>query len=107
MRRLIQPNGNFADLDKPLTWDQMKSKVCGDPTSLVEIVRIFRWPEGIDGPKEPHILLCDEEGATNWHPGYPLPVNEEATKYYHANCMKGTTWPIRGTAYICPFNDYE
>jgi hypothetical protein len=107
MRRLIKPNGNTADVIEPLPWDQMKLHVCGNQNSLAEMVRLHRFPAGMEAPKEPHVMFCDEEGSTDWHPGYPLPENPEATKFYHANCKPGTVWPIRGTVYICPLGDYE
>jgi hypothetical protein len=41
------------------------------------------------------VMAVDDEGMCK-----SLPVNEEATKAYHANCRNGTTWPICGPAVI-------
>ena len=109
MRRVIYPDGRFDDLSYKIKWESMKAIVCEDPTSLAEMVYIHSWPEDILGPKPnmTHVMFLDEEGATDWHRGYPLVVNPLATKIYHAQCMPGTTWPVRGTVYICPLDDYE
>jgi hypothetical protein len=40
-------------------------------------------------------MAVDDEGMCK-----ELPVNEEATKAYHANCKPGTVWPICGPAVI-------
>jgi hypothetical protein len=40
-------------------------------------------------------MAVDDEGALK-----DLPINDAATRLYHAACIPGTTWPIRGTAVV-------
>ncbi len=44
---------------------------------------------------KPATMYANEEGATNWHPGYPLPVNKPATDIYHAFTLsRGLPAPV-------------
>lgn len=40
-------------------------------------------------------MVVDDEGICK-----NLPINDEATKAYHANCRPGTVWSIHGPAVI-------
>lgn len=41
------------------------------------------------------MMVVDDEGMCK-----SLPINDEATKAYHANCRPGTVWSIHGPAVI-------
>jgi len=49
------------------------------------------------------VMLVDDEGAVKVPPQI---VNPTATELYHALCVPGTTWPIRGDVVICPDADF-
>lgn len=63
----------------------------------IEVVRVLY-------KKKPTTMIVNEQGATNWQPGYPLPVNKAATEIYHAfTISRGLPAPeakIHGAAVI-------
>src|SRR4051812_3154282 len=108
MRQVIYTNGHTEELQSKVQWPSVKALVCEHENSLVQVVHLQHWPEDLGpDPKVPHMMCLDENGATDFHPGYPLPTNPVASRIYWAQCVAGTTWPIRGTVYICPQGDYE
>ncbi|MGO4402248.1 hypothetical protein [Achromobacter sp. PAB15] len=48
-----------------------------------------------------HVMLVDDEGHFKH-----LPVNDVATRLYHAVCVPGTTRPIVGDVVVVPDADY-
>lgn len=54
-------------------------------------------------------MLVDDIGSdvlTTGLPGKNLPVNEGATRLYHAQCVPGTTHQIRGDVALCCNEDF-
>ena len=52
--------------------------------------------------RDGRVMVIDDAGAIK-----NLPVNPEATGLYHAICIPGTTWLIRGDVVIVRDADYE
>lgn len=59
----------------------------------IDVVRLRHLGE------PPMLMFVDDNGAIT-EP--PAPINQAATLLYHANCISGTIWPIRGDVIVGP-----
>lgn len=79
---IIPPEGEIRheDLVAAPTLNWMRDRIGGGYVEYVSVLYQGR----------PTTMLVDEEGATNFRPGYPLPVNERATEiYWEASRRRG------------------
>jgi hypothetical protein len=108
MRRLLRVDGSHVDFDQPIPVKDFDRLLGCNMTDHVTLRHIG---------DELHVMFVDDAGYETepvqheW--GVELkctkarkPVNVEATKHYHANCVPGTTHQIVGHALIVPESDY-
>lgn len=109
MRRLIRVDGSIEEFAEPIRkWDAIE-KLIGANTVGVVRLRHLGEPE--------HVMLVDDNGYESKCVETPeaivlvpvkarKPVNPEATKLYHANCVPGTTHQIVGDVLVVPDEDF-
>lgn len=97
------------------TADRARRVICADgtveallgPVSMTAVQALINAKAGCDVVQLRHlgppavVMLVDDLG----HPK-KLPVNVEATRLYHANCIPGTTHTIRGDVVILLDEDF-
>lgn len=92
VRKLIRTDGSEKELQRATPMDVIRRLIVADS---LDMVRLRHWGEPL------HVMLVDDLG------GYKdLPINPEATKLYHANCIPGVVHPIRGDVVIVPDDDF-
>lgn len=92
IRRLYRADGRIDDLAGPHSIEDLRAMIGADTLDTVNL-RHLGFPM--------HVMLVDDSGY-----GKGLPVNAEATKLYHANCVPGTTHQIRGDVIVVPDDDF-
>lgn len=92
MRKLIRADGSTTAVPpgRPMEW--LRTLIKADTLDTVSL-RHMGHPL--------HVMLVDDNGHAKG-----LPVNVEATKLYHANCVKGTQHVIRGDVVVVPDDDF-
>lgn len=91
-RKLIRSDGSVTMLPGPVSMQDIRTMIGADTLDTVNLHHLGRplW-----------VMVVDDLG----HPK-ELPVNEQATRLYHANCIPGTTHEIRGDVVIVLDDDY-
>ena len=109
MRRLIKADGTVQDFEQPIPWAD-QGKLIGAATTDTVVLRHMGHPL--------HVMIVDDmgyetttvhhaNGAIELQPVAALkPVNVEATRLYHENCLPGTTHQIVGDVLVVPDHDY-
>lgn len=108
MRRLIKTDGTTQDFDTPQTLEQIRNLIGADALDTVNL-RHMGYPL--------HVMAVEDKGyetravvegnVTTLVPTRARkPVNLEATKLYHLNCIPGTTHQIVGDVFISPDDDF-
>lgn len=92
MRRLIKVDGTTQDFDTPQTLEQIRNLIGADTLDTVTLRHM--------GP--PLQIMAVDDGGHGAH----RPVNPEATKLYHRNCVPGVTHQIVGDVFISPDDDF-
>lgn len=92
MRRLLRANGTAKDITEPRPIAELRTLISADTIDSVQL-------RHMGNPL--HLMLVDDRGHEKG-----LPVNEEATRLYLANCYPGTTHQIRGDVVIVPDEDF-
>ena len=92
MRKIIRTDGTTTDLAQRLPMAQISASINADTLDTV-VLRHMGHPL--------HVMVVDDSGHTKG-----LPVNEEATRLYHFNCLPGTTHQIRGDVVVVPDADF-
>lgn len=92
MRRVIHADGTTLDLPERRSIGSISAMI-GATTLQTVTLRHMGRPL--------HVMLCDDAFMAK-----RLPVNVEATKLYHANCVPGTTHQIRGDVVVVPDDDF-
>lgn len=91
MRALVRTDGSVEQLDGKQTLPQVYAHI-GGGCDCIDVVNLRQ--HGL-------VMLVDDEGM------YTQPdINDEATALYHAICVPGTVWPIRGNVVIVPDADF-
>lgn len=107
IRRLIRTDGTHVDFDHPIPVRDFERLLRCSMTDHITLRHL----------DELHVMFVDDAGYETVpveHPwGVELrctkarkPINVEATKHYHANCVPGTVHQIVGDALIVPERDY-
>lgn len=91
-RRLIRADGTIIELRLPVSIAKVEALIGAEGLDTVQM-RHMGLPL--------HVMMVDDLG----HPK-GLPINEEATRLYHANCRPGSLHPIRGDVVIVPDLDF-
>lgn len=92
IRRLYRADGRVEDLAGPHSMEDLRRMIGADTLDTVNL-RHLGFPA--------HVMLVDDVGYAKG-----LPVNVEATKLYHANCVPGTTHQVVGDAIVVPDDDF-
>ena len=89
MRGVLKVDGTFVAAPDPLRLRDIEIRIgaCG-----LDTVNLRR--HGL-------VMVVDDMGAKR-----ETPINPAATALYHAVCIPGTTWPVRGDVFICPDEDF-
>jgi len=109
MRCLIKTDGTRQDFDAPQSIAQILTLIGARTLDIVALRHMGRSPL--------HVMAVDDNGyetrteqVENVMHVIPTrarkPVNAEATKLYHANCVPGTTHEIVGDVFISPDDDF-
>jgi hypothetical protein len=107
-RQLIRTDGTTIDLPDPVS-GRHAAEIIGAKTLCTVVMRHMGEPL--------HVMLLDDlgyecepiehDGWTELRPIRALkPVNAEATRLYHLNCLPGTTHQIVGDVVIVPDEDF-
>ena len=107
-RQLIRTDGTTIDLPAPVSMQRMHELI---GAATLDTVSLHHMGEPL------HVMLVDDNGyetVTIEHDGYtemrPIrarkPINIEATRLYHLNCLPGTTHQIVGDVVIVPDEDF-
>ena len=108
MRRLIRADGTESDITGPISLPDIRTLIGADTLATVNLRHLG----------EPlHVMLVDDHGweteivTSGDHiilkPTRALrPINAEATRLYHANCLPGTTHQIAGDVVIVLDDDF-
>ena len=92
MRTVVGTDGTVTPLDGKQTLEQVYQHI-GHGCDTIDVVNLRQ--HGL-------VMLVDDNGM------YTQPeVNDIATALYHAICVPGTIWPIRGNVVIVPDADFE
>ncbi len=109
MRRLIRTDGTVLDLAEPVTFEKIHELI---GAAVCDTVALHHMG------KPPHVMVVDDAGYEieqidhgNGHfenlcVRALKPVNAEATRLYHLNCLPGTTHQIVGDVMVVPDLDY-
>ena len=109
MRRLIRTDGTVEDFDKPIPFGEIAGRI---GAAITDTVALHHLGHPL------HVMVVDDLGYETkaiHHPDgltevvctKPLkPVNTEATRLYHQNCIPGTTHQIVGDVLVVPDQDY-
>lgn len=92
MRSLIKADGTQQELIGPHAIGDVRAMIGADTLDTV-MLRHLGSPL--------RVMLVDDAGHKK-----KLPVNVEATKLYHANCVPGTVHAIRGDVVVLPDDDF-
>lgn len=92
MRALIKADGTRQDLETRLSMADIKRLINAGSLDTVNL-RHMGQPA--------HVMVVDDLGHDRG-----LPVNDEATRLYHANCKPGTTHQIRGDVVVVMDSDF-
>jgi hypothetical protein len=110
MRKLIKTNGESIDLPGPVTVAEI-CELIGAKTLDSVMLRHLGYPLKVMlMDDEAHETAMFEHGDGSFElrsVGHRKPVNEEATRLYHANCLPGTTHQILGDVVVVPDHDFE
>lgn len=114
-RYILRADGRREELSQPVSLREAMVLIGGART--VDVVKLYHL-----GRAPLHVMLIDGDGweseaverrednttVIELRPVRPrLPVNEQATALYWANCRPGTTHQIVGDVIVCPDEDYE
>lgn len=91
-RRLIRTDGTITVLDAPQSIQDVCRLIGAD---ALDVVRLRH----LGSPAM--VMLVDDSGMIDGRP-----VNPEATKLYHANCVPGTVYQIHGDVVVAPDGDF-
>lgn len=91
-RRLIRADGTAKDLIGPLSMKEIGKLIGADTLDSVNLRHLG---------SPPRVMLVDDNGHAAGKP-----VNEEATRLYHANCYPGTTHQIVGDVVVVLDEDF-
>lgn len=91
-RQFIRADGFKQDVKQPLSMAEVHKLIGADTLDTVSLRHMG---------EPPHVMLVNDLGHSKG-----LPVNVEATKLYHANCVPGTQHQIRGNAVVVPDEDF-
>lgn len=95
MRKLIRVDGTVEELHGPISMAAIEQLI-GATDSGLDTVNLRHLGQPL------LVMLVDDQGHKKG-----LPVNEEATRLYHANCVEGSEPPpIVGDVVIVPDHDY-
>lgn len=108
MRRLIKTDGTTQDFDKPQTLEQIRALI---GASTLDTVNLRHMGHPL------HVMAVDDRGfeskavvdgnVTTLVPTRARkPLNQEATRLYHKNCIPGVTHQIVGDVFISPDEDF-
>lgn len=108
MRKIIRTDGTTEDLPSPKPMKELCQAIGAQTIDTVRM-RHMGYPV--------HVMLVDDNGydthaeidgdTTTLVPVRALkPVNVEATRLYHLNCVPGTTHQIVGDVVIVPDEDF-
>ena len=109
MRRLIRTDGTVIDFTHPVPYRRV-AELIGAALTDVVILRHMGEPT--------HVMVVDDLGYETVevnHGGGVFenrcvkarkPVNEEATRLYHLNCVPGVTHQVVGDVMVVPDADY-
>lgn len=108
-RCLLRADGTQVEFERPVSMVRIHELL---NAKTLDAVALHRFGTPL------HVLLVDDNGWESEpveHDGYtelrPIrprkPINEMATRLYHANCVPGTTHQIAGDAFVCPDDDHE
>lgn len=92
IRKLITAGGTETELIGPHSLQDIRALIGTDTLDVVSL-------RHMGNPL--HIMLVDDNGH-----GRYSPINNKATRLYHANCITGTTHQIAGDVVIAPASDY-
>lgn len=110
MRRLIRIDGTVLDLPEPVPYAKL-----GEPigAAVTDTINLHHMGEPL------HVMVVDDLGyetqqidhgrgvfESRWVRARK-PVNAEATRLYHLDCLPGTTHQIAGDVLVVPDQDYE
>lgn len=94
MRRLFRTDGSAEDLPSRRSMSNLQAMIGATVGCTVTLRHMGNNPL--------HVMICDDLGHQKG-----LPVNEQATKLYWANCRPGTTHEIRGDVVVVPDMDFS
>lgn len=108
MRRLIRADGTSIDLPEPISMARAHALI---NATICDTVALHHLGQPL------HVMLLDDLGyetkaitdgdSTLLVPMTARkPVNVEATRLYHLNCIPGTTHQIVGDVLVMPDDDY-
>ena len=93
VRKLIRTDGTVKELPRRITPGLIESLIDAD---TLDVVRLRHMGAPL------HVMILDDQGTHK-----DLPVNDEATRLYHANCIPDADLPpIRGDVVIAPDQDF-
>lgn len=92
MRRLIRCDGTTQDFDTSIPNAGVRALIGAQTLDSVQLRHL-----GVPA----HVMLLDDSGHA-----IGKPLNEEATRLYHANCKPGTGHVIVGDVFVSPDQDY-
>lgn len=109
MRKVIYTDGTELELPTPIKFEQI-GKLIG--ATMFDTVNLRHLGHPL------HIMIVDDNGYETKAITKGVvtelktvrarkPLNQEATRLYHANCHPGTTHQIVGNVAIVPDSDFE
>jgi hypothetical protein len=108
-RRLIRADGSEQEIGK-LSSSEIRALIgaeCLDCVSLRHLGAPLQVLVVDDAAFEVEMIKHDD-GHFELRPTRARkPINEAATRLYHANCRAGTVHQIAGDAIVCPDSDFE
>lgn len=107
-RYILRCDGTREEVPEPIDMTEVERRIGAEILDHVMLRHLGRPPMVMcvdDKGYEAHAV--EHDGITEMVPTRALkPVNAEATRLYHANCLPGATHQIVGDVYICPDDDY-
>ena len=113
MRALLKADGSAVHYTEPVSSREIDRLIGARITDVVRLRHL--------GPTPEHVMIVDDEGwdteqrISSIGGGQLLelvpvkarkPVNELATRLYHAECVPGTEHQIVGDVFVCPDKDF-
>lgn len=96
-RAILYPDGRVVKREGPIPRKDIEAIICDGITDRPRML-------GVTNLRDGHVMLIHDLGTCP--PWRFLEPNPGATAAYHATCVPGTDWQIRGIAVIVPDEDF-